>query len=94
MNLERPESIFHLSESIDFENVVTIRHKGERHMQEHPSVTFDFSAVKYCDSSALALLVAWKRFSKQHQIKMTFANIPLSLKAYAEVCNVRAILTL
>ncbi|OGO93081.1 MAG: hypothetical protein A3F41_04310 [Coxiella sp. RIFCSPHIGHO2_12_FULL_44_14] len=88
------EFVFPLAERIDFSNVVSLRREGERHLLQHARVTFDFSAVTVCDSSALALLVAWKRFAHHHQVGIHFINVTPSLKMLASVCNVQGILAL
>ena len=51
-------------------------------------LTIDFSAVTEVDSSAVALLLEWRRRALAHGKTIIFANLPENLMALAELYGV------
>jgi phospholipid transport system transporter-binding protein len=94
MNFIHQNNLATLSGDINFANVVKLRRLGEAAMDKITELSFDFSAVHQCDSSALALLIAWQRYAKKNLKIIHFLQVPASLVAFAKVCNVQDILAL
>lgn len=53
-----------------------------------PKLTIDFSAVTGVDSSAVALLLDWRRMAAARGSTLTFVNLPANLLALAELYGV------
>lgn len=51
-------------------------------------LTVDLSAVTEVDSSALALLLEWRREAARKSRKLTIRNLPVNLRTLAEVYGV------
>ncbi len=87
------KEVVKLSGDINFTRVVSIRRMGELKLSRHSSVQFDFSGVVQCDSSALVLLMAWKRFAKAEGVNVEFLHLPSSLTSLAAMCNIESMIT-
>lgn len=79
---------------INFTRVLGIRKIGEEKISLNKHVCFDFSDVSRCDSSALVLLIAWKRFAKVSGAQVEFLHLPQSLMSLADMCNIKSIIDL
>lgn len=79
---------------INFTRVLGIRKVGEEKILSSKRVSFDFSDVSRCDSSALVLLIAWKRFAKASGAEIEFLHLPQSLMSLADMCNIKSIIDL
>lgn len=75
-----------------FSTVPTLNTVGEKYIGTHQEPTFDFSAVKKTDSSAIALLLSWLRGAKKEHKNIHFKNIPSQIIEVAEVCGVSSLL--
>jgi len=54
--------------------------------QQAPSaISIDLAQVGKIDSAGLALLIEWIKFSRAHQVKLSFINIPAQLIALAKL---------
>ena len=53
---------------------------------------FDLGTVKTADSSAVAVLLAWKRAARQSGVALSYVNIPASLQSLAALYGVDAFL--
>lgn len=53
---------------------------------------FDFSRVTALDSSAVALVLAWKRAARARGAELAVANAPESLKSLAQLYGVAGLL--
>mgnify|MGYP000725129415 CR=1 FL=1 len=84
--------IWMVGESINFDNARALRVSGEREIDSEAMPQFDFSSVKQCDSSALSLLLVWRRFASKKAKIVIFISVPASLVGLATVCNVASIL--
>ena len=49
---------------------------------------FDLGTVKTADSSAVAVLLAWKRAARKTGAALSYVNIPASLQSLAELYGV------
>jgi phospholipid transport system transporter-binding protein len=54
---------------------------------------FDLSAVKRCDSSAVALLLAWQRVAHARGACLELEAVPSSLRSLAELYGVEALIS-
>ncbi len=81
-----------VGEDINFDNVVNVRQQGQRQIDKESEPRFDFSRVKQSDSSALSLMLSWKRYAAGKSKTVLFENVPTSLVTLATICNVTSIL--
>jgi phospholipid transport system transporter-binding protein len=61
---------------------------------ESGDTAFDLSEVKGCDSSAVAVLLAWRRAAARRNAELTFTGMPTSLVSLANVYGVAPLLGL
>jgi phospholipid transport system transporter-binding protein len=61
---------------------------------ESGDTAFDLSAVGSCDSSAVAVLLAWRRAAEQRNAKLVLTGLPASLVSIADVYGVASLLGL
>lgn len=84
-----------VSGDINFDTVVLLRQWGDSLINEiNKTIIINFKGVKQCDSTGLALMTACKRTAKKANRVVEFINVPPSLHAIADVCNVSEILGL
>ena len=57
-----------------------------------PSVTVDLSGVTEVDSSALSLLLEWRREAVRNGREIRFRNLPASMKSLAELYGITELL--
>ena len=57
-----------------------------------PRVTVDLSGVTEVDSSALSLLLEWRREAERNGREIRYRNLPASLKSLAELYGVTELL--
>jgi phospholipid transport system transporter-binding protein len=83
-----------VSGELSFSNVANLCDLGKQYIKslEVKDITFDFSQVKRCDSAGLALLVAWRRFAKQHNKAAKFIHLPSHMYDVAKLSNLDRIL--
>ncbi len=53
---------------------------------------FDFGTVKTADSSAVAVLLAWKRAARKAGVALSYVNLPAGLQSLAALYGVDAFL--
>jgi len=58
-----------------------------------PQVTVDLAAVTEVDSSALSLLLEWRREAGRNQRVVRFLNLPANLKSLAELYGVTELIS-
>ena len=56
--------------------------------------SFDLSAVKTCDSSALAVLLAWQREAHAHRRPLQVSGAPQDMLTLATVYGVKDVLAI
>lgn len=54
--------------------------------------TFDLGSVKVADSSAVAVLLAWKRAARKAGASLAYVNLPASLQSLAALYGVDTLL--
>ena len=72
-------------------NVVSLLAQGAERFTG-PSVTVDLAGVTEVDSSALSLLLEWRREAVRNGREIRFRNLPASLKSLAELYGITELL--
>jgi phospholipid transport system transporter-binding protein len=80
--------------TINFHTVLQLRHLGAELINQLPSISFDFSHVMQCDSSAIALMLSWTRLANSVQKSIQFKNLPQQLLDIATLCGVLSLLNI
>lgn len=70
---------------LDFDNVDQVYQEGCRLFEGGQEITINLQKVESSNSSALALLMAWFRFARDVDKKITFKNTPAQLMGIAKV---------
>lgn len=73
------------------ENVVSLLAQGAQQFTA-PSVTVDLAGVTEVDSSALSLLLEWRREAARNGREVRYRNLPASMKSLAELYGVTELL--
>ena len=73
------------------ENVVSLLAQGAERFTQ-PSMTVDLAGVTEVDSSALSLLLEWRREAVRNGREIRYRNLPASLKSLAELYGVSELL--
>ena len=73
------------------ENVVSLLAQGAQQFTA-PRVTVDLSGVTEVDSSALSLLLEWRREATRNGCEVRYRNLPASMKSLAELYGVTELL--
>lgn len=83
--IEQKDTAYLISGDVSFVTVMPLRQAGAQVIAqaELDKVRFDFSGVNYCDSSALAVIVVWKRLAQQHNKAIECVHVPDSLLSVA-----------
>ena len=76
---------------ITLENVVALLAQGNG-LFAVPQVTVDLAAVTEVDSSALSLLLEWRREAGRQQRAVRYLNLPANLKSLAQLYGVTELL--
>lgn len=74
------------------ENVVSLLAQGALQFTA-PRVTVDLSGVTEVDSSALSLLLEWRREAARSGREVRYRNLPASMKSLAELYGVTELLS-
>lgn len=78
--------------SLCFANVMTIYKKSLAYFNQTPELEIDFSQLKSCDSSGLALIFEWLKWAKQHQRSICFTALPSELQSIAVAARINQVL--
>jgi phospholipid transport system transporter-binding protein len=57
-----------------------------------PTIVVDCAGVSNADSAGLAVLIEWRRWSRQHGRHLTFVNLPAQINAIAHLSEVSEVL--
>ena len=79
------QNILSLSGDLNFLNVMSVYQKSLAFLSRCPALTFDFSQVSSSDSSGLALMIEWIKYTRHHRTQITFKNIPEQLLNLAKL---------
>lgn len=73
-------------------NAASLQQLGEAAIRDGDS-WFDLSAVKRCDSSAVALMLAWQRAAHARGLKLELEAVPASLCSLATLYGVNSLIS-
>jgi phospholipid transport system transporter-binding protein len=76
---------------IRLDNAVAVKHQGLQALAQGETV-FDLSQVQDVDSSALAVILAWKRAAQQAGTALTLQGQDGNLGSLAELYGVEALI--
>jgi phospholipid transport system transporter-binding protein len=84
-----------LTGAISFETLPTVLEQSARYAErtdipEH--LTIDFSAITGVDSSAVALLLEWRRQAAERGKRLEYVNLPPNLVALAQLYGVEELI--
>jgi phospholipid transport system transporter-binding protein len=80
-----------VSGSVTLGNAATLLEEGRRHIAEGVQ-TIDLAEVNEMDSALLAVLLAWLRDARSREKKISFVNLPESLRTIAQLYGVDRLL--
>ena len=78
-------------ESLTFQNANAVLQSGYAAIAAGQTV-FDLASVKLADSSAVSVLLAWKRAARKANVALSYINLPASLQSLADLYGVDAFL--
>ena len=78
-------------EALTFQNAKAALEQGYGAIKAGKTV-FDLASVKTADSSAVAVLLAWKRAARKAGAALSYVNLPASLQSLAALYGVDAFL--
>ena len=66
-------------------SVAALAAAGKQEFGDGGELVVDLGEVKEVDSAALSLLFEWEREARRRNVKISFRNLPASLKSLAEL---------
>jgi phospholipid transport system transporter-binding protein len=78
-------------ESLTFSNANAVLQRGYAAIAAGKTV-FDLATVQAADSSAVAVLLAWKRAARKAGTTLSYVNLPAGLQSLADLYGVDAFL--
>lgn len=91
MNIAARGEVFALEGALSFESLPGILAESDRYAQREDlpqRLTIDFAGITEVDSSAVALLLEWRRRAARRGKTLVFVNLPANLLALAELYGV------
>jgi phospholipid transport system transporter-binding protein len=95
MNAVRQGEVLALEGALSFENVPEVLAQSEAYASQPDLpdlLTIDFSKITQVDSSAVALLLEWRREAGRRGKALRFVNLPANLLALADLYGVSELL--
>ena len=89
--IERDGARMAVSGAVTLGNAATLLEEGRRHIAEGVQ-TVDLGEVNEMDSALLAVLLAWLRDARGSERKLSFVNLPESLRTIAQLYGVDRLL--
>jgi len=80
-----------VSGAVTLGNAAALLEEGRRHIAEGVQ-TVDLAEVNEMDSALLAVLLAWLRDARSRDKKLSFVNLPESLRTIAQLYGVDRLL--
>lgn len=77
---------------ISNDNVVTLLEQGLVAIRAG-DLAFDLSAVRECNTAAVAMLLAWQREAGARSAKLQLTGLPANLSSLAQLYGVEALVT-
>lgn len=84
---------FFLTGDLTYSNVMSIYEKSLPDLYKCLELRFDFSRLKSSDSSGLALMIEWIKFSKHQHRRIQFLNLSKELMAIAKVAGIDGLIS-
>ena len=84
--IERSGNELRLTGALTIANAVTLCEEGK--LQLNGDVVIDLAAVTEVDSTALSVLFEWRRAAQQKKTRISFRNLPDSMKSLAALYGV------
>lgn len=81
---EDQQHVFRVSGELTLSTAKQALAQSEMLFDNAAQLNIDLTDVTQADSAALALLIAWMRFAKRHNKKISFFNIPNQMIAIAK----------
>lgn len=85
---------FSLPQRLDFDNLVSVRTEGERHIDAQETPVFDLAQLENASSAAVALLVAWFRYAHVRGKVAQFTHVPPGIMNIIELTELTDVLPL
>lgn len=79
------EGLFIIDGDLTFATIDKKVVKSFDFLKHTPQVTIDLSRVACTDSAGLALMIEWIKVSHQHNVQLSFKNIPEQLRKLAKL---------
>jgi phospholipid transport system transporter-binding protein len=95
VNAETRTEVLALEGALSFESLPLVLAESLAYTARtdlHDRLTIDFSAITEVDSSAVALLLEWRREAVRRGKSLNFANLPANLLALAELYGVTGLI--
>jgi phospholipid transport system transporter-binding protein len=73
---------------LTLENIVAVLEESERQLPAAEKIVVDLAGVTEVDSSAVSLLLEWRRAALRDKRKLEFVNLPENLKSLAQLYGV------
>jgi phospholipid transport system transporter-binding protein len=95
VNVDARAEVLALDGALSFESLPRVLAESQAY-SERPDLpdrlTIDFAAITHVDSSAVALLLEWRRGAARLGKELRFVNLPANLLALAELYGVSALI--
>ena len=85
--IERSGNELRLTGALTIANAVTLCEEGKQQLNGG-DVVIDLAAVTEVDSTALSVLFEWRRAAQQKKTRVSFRNLPDSMKSLAALYGV------
>jgi phospholipid transport system transporter-binding protein len=95
VNAEARAEVLALEGALSFESLPRVLAQSQAFSERADlpdSLTIDFAAITLVDSSAVALLLEWRREAARVGKELRFVNLPASLLALAELYGVSGLI--
>lgn len=87
------DHIFFVQGELDFYNVMDVLDQGLQYIiQESQNARFDFSGLKTCDSSGLALILVWTKQAKKYHKTIAVFGLSHNLWLIAKVAGIAGLI--
>jgi phospholipid transport system transporter-binding protein len=77
---------------LTLKNIVAVLEAAKRELPAVPQLTIDLAGVTEVDSSAVSLLLEWRRAALREKRELEFVNLPDNLKSLAQLYGVTELL--
>jgi len=78
---------FAITGDLDFFNVMSVYEKSLAQLHKEKSWHFDFSGLKSCDSSGIALMIEWIKLAKKQSKSIEFSHLSPEILSTAKAAQ-------